>query len=112
MADSGDLDSSAFLESVRVSGYCDVPIDIEGEIRSIRFTRPEETTLLLSAPAPPVYDADTQGPVDRLRHRLRRVLNVAGGPPVVVARILVMLFGESPSPILPKDCAYSSLPQS
>ena len=35
MADSGDLDSSAFLESVRVSGYCDVPIDIEGEIRRI-----------------------------------------------------------------------------
>ena len=62
-------------------------------MRSIRFTRPQEHTLLLSAPVPPLYDAEMQGPMDRLRQRLRRLLNVTGGPPVHVARILVMLFG-------------------
>ena len=75
MTDSGDFDSAALIDSLQVSGYCDVPINIEGEMRSIRFTRPQEHTLLLSAPVPPVYDADIQGPMDRLRQRLRRLLS-------------------------------------
>ena len=61
--------------SLQVSGYCDVPINIEGKMRSMRFTRPQEHTLILSAPVPPVYDADIQGPMDRLRQLLRRLLS-------------------------------------
>ena len=99
MANPCEFDPVVFHEAVLTAGYSDVPVDIEGEIRLLRFTRPEEPGCLSSAGSPPPFDADMQAAMERLRQRLRRVLNLQAGPPVLVTTILVSLFGNRGTPL-------------
>ena len=94
------FDHASVVESLATHGHWDAMLDLDNELRSVRFHRSVVSGNSLSdLQAPPAYDADLQNAVDRLRNQLKKALNVTSGPPVLLTQALAAAFGYHGNPI-------------
>ena len=92
------FDPSAIVASTLSLGYWETSVELDDEFVTVRVLRPPNPDALSALTTPPAPDADTSGPVARLRQRLCRALGLSHGPPATLIQGLAAIHGYRGAP--------------
>lgn len=93
------VDFENWLASVKATGSGSIPVEVDGKLLQLRFSKPGLGDPLAQHQSPPEPDADLTAGVDKLRHRIKKVVSCQGSLPIAVVQALCGLLGYTGSPL-------------
>ena len=100
---------TSIVEGIVANGSSTVTLDLAGQRRIVRLSRPSLPTALAPISSPPDHDPDVQQDCVALRDKIRATLKTTSSPPKYLVQLLVSLHGYTGTPLASCAAGYRLL---